>query len=465
MAMTTLVPLGYIDKLCVAGTRAPWASGAPTWRLLVRGALDEASLRAATAWVLARYPLCASRVVSDGGSLERGRCFAWALDDAPDVDAAFGVEDLREVGAPARAAVEQRLADRFLDLAAGYPLRVTWVRLPPDGAVERSALYVQQHHALADGRAFLELLRDFVAALDGARRGVPATRPAPAPRQRELSVLAARGPALAAAFVRAVAQSLYAGARDALAPPTPLRCNVGDDYTGPNRTRSLSLPAARLERWRGARASHGLSTNDVLLGALAAALGRWSARHGHPPRRTRLFAIVDTRPRGAAFESFANHLSSYLVGAELRGAPKVLDVAASLGRQIAAQSRRHVAHEKLLVEAPLALASPIGWLRHIVFTRPRLVANHVFSNLIPLGTSERWRGEGFEVEALRVTTPCTPPQGMNTTVVRYGGELCFNFNHKGSVVDDALAGDFAATFEEALAEADAALARALPSAT
>lgn len=455
--MTVLEPLGYIDKLCLAGTRAPWASNAPTWRLEVQGALEAGAVRTAVAWLLLRYPLLRSRVVALDGSLETGRRFAWASDDAPEVDQAFAVADLRGLGDEARAAVEQALVDRFLDLGAGYPFRVTLVQRGEG----RCALFVQQHHALADGRAFLGLLGDLVKFIDGARRGLPIPAGQEAPRRPELSVLPARGLARAAAFARALGYSLFAGARELVLPVAPLRCNVGDDYRGHHRTQFLVLPEARLQAWRRAREVLSVSTNDLLLAALAAALGRWSARHGVQPGRTRLFSIVDTRPRDRAFSSFGNHLSSYLLGVDLRRNPPVAQLAVQLGRQTRWQLRHGLALDKLLVEAPLTQATPLPWLRRIVFDKPRLIANHAFSNLlalVPPGEAGLWRGEGFHVDALRVTTPCTPPQGANTTLVRYGGELCFNFNYKDSVLDDALVRDLLATFEEALAEAEQALA-------
>ncbi len=100
----------------------------------------------------------------------------------------------------------------------------------------------------------------------------------------------------------------------------------------------------------------------------------------------------------------------------------------------------------------------------MIFVRPRLFANFSFSNLIPLGVpgagkDDKWAGDGFAVDSLRVTTPCTPPQGANTTVLKYAGLLCFNFNYKDSVVDDAAASDLCALFEEALAETEQALQR------
>lgn len=458
--MPRLLPFDYIDKLCFAGTRAPWASNAPTWRLYLRGSITEPALRTAVGQLLARYPALASRVVSLAGPMERARHFAWSLDDAPDVARALAVADLRAASAAERAQAEQSFADRYLDLETDYPFLVTWVRLPDEGGQEHSALFLQQHHGIADGRAFLDVCRDLVVLLDCALRGV-----APPPGEPfveklpERAAVTERGPA---AFLRGLGCLLFEGLRGLAFPPAPLLCNVGRDYSGRNRTRFVLVPEERVERWRGARTALGLSSNDLFTAALVAALARWSARAGVPPGRGTLLSIVDTRPRDRPFRSFANHLSSFLLTCDLGRGAAVLDLARTLSRQSRYQARHRLAHKKLLVAVPVARAIPIHRLRAMVFDQPRLVANHTFSNLVALGIpgagpDGRWRGLGFEVDALRITTPCSPPQGANTTVVKYGGTLCFNFNYKDSVLDDTLAGDLCAAFEEALAEIDRAL--------
>ena len=142
---------------------APWASFAPTWRLEYRGTLTRDELAQALAWTVARYPWCAARV--EGG--------AWVVPDAPSLEPE--VLDLRGVAEAERAARERALADRFLDLATQAPLRVTWVRRADDAGV----LVFQQQHALADGRAFLAMLGDFVRCLDVAGSARAAATPLP----------------------------------------------------------------------------------------------------------------------------------------------------------------------------------------------------------------------------------------------------------------------------------------------
>ncbi len=458
--MPRRLPFDYLDKACLAGTYAPWASFAPTWRLSVKGQLPEPALRRAAGWLAERYPVVASRAVGLDGTVDSARRLAWELDERPDVGRLVKVLDLRQVPAEARAAAEQGLLDRFIDLGADYPLSLTWVR----HADAEGTLFVQQHHALADGRAFLALCRDLVALLDAAVRDADPPPPAgPFARRPELDVVPEHGLSRAASFAVGAAVSLLGLLRDALRPMQPLRCNLGADYTGQNRTEHLVLPANRLERWRDGRKRLGLSSNDVLAAALATALARWSLRHGTAPGRTRLLMPVDLRPRDGTFESFANHLGSVQLVCDLARPSKLVELAAALARQSARQLARRLPFKRLLFEVAAARLMRVASMRRLVFETRNLFACYSFSNLIPLGVpgagpDGRWRGQGFEVDGLRVTTPCTPPQGANTTVVRYGAEVCFNFNYKDSVLDPALVADLVASFQEALAEADAAFA-------
>jgi hypothetical protein len=458
--MPRRLPFEYMDKVCLAATFAPWSSFAPTWRLGVRGAVPEAALATAVRWLAGRYPVLASTVVGLDAPMPRARRLAWQLDEAPDVGRLWSTLDLRSATPAARAQAEQALADRFLDLEHDYPFHLTWVRRGDDDG----ALFLQQHHALADGRAFLGLCAELVRFLDAAVKGQAEAAAAAAPFARlpELSVVPEQGLRRASAFLQGLGHSLWRGALDALFPLAPLRCNQGSDFSGHNQTEHLVVPVARLEAWRPKRKPLGLSENALLSAALALALGRWSARHGTNPGRTRLLLPMDTRPRERPFESFANHLSSVLLSCDLRRPPAVLELAASFGRQAATQTSRRTPLKKLLFEAAVAGRVSVDAMRRLVFEKRALIASLSFSNLAALeapgaGEGGLWRGAGFTVESLRVTTPCLPPQGANTTAVRYGGLLCFNFNYKDSLLDRALVSDLVASFDEALAETDAAL--------
>jgi len=78
------------------------------------------------------------------------------------------------------------------------------------------------------------------------------------------------------------------------------------------------------------------------------------------------------------------------------------------------------------------------------------------SNLIapPIAPLE---GPGWRVDETRITTPTILPFGIMLTVIQYRERLCFNFNHKLSLVTSEQARALVTRFAEALDEVERAL--------
>lgn len=426
-------PLDALDKACLAATRAPWSSFAPTWKLDLSGDVALEALQQALDWTLARTPWPSASVV-DGH---------WVVPEAP-----------RLLITPADD--EQAVLDGFLDLATGPALEVRLLR----GGEGTSTLLFHQHHALADGRAFLELLGDFFAALravhDGAR--VPPLPSELVPRRRQAELVPQQGLSRALVFVRGAIISLSELARAVLRPVAPLPSNTGADYTGENRTVHLEVPLARLEGWRAARTRLGLSGNDLLAGALLWALTRWSDSSEGP--HTLLFPI-DVRPR-EGFRSFANHLSNLQLRWRRDRHASVVAFAQHVHEEATRQLEARWPWLRVLFDAFIAKVTPVSTLQRALLDERRLVTNVSFSNLLPLGTpgadaTGRWRTSRCVVERLRITTPCVPPQGLNLTVARSGDAACFNFNFKASAVEERDVQRLVERFREALGALDETL--------
>lgn len=422
-------PLDALDKACLAATRAPWSSFAPTWKLDLSGDLDLARLQRALDWTVARTPWAAASIV-DG---------AWVVPDVPRVV----IESVT---------TEQPLVDRFIDVEHQAVLEVG---LLVTGAGAGTLLF-HQHHALADGRAFLEFLGDFFTSLAAVEHEAT-TSPLPAEalaRRRQAEVLPERGLARVLAFLRGALVSFTELTSALLTPVDALPSNTGADYSGENRTLHLEVPLSRLERWRAKRGELGLSSNDLLAGALLHALSRWSPS---PGLHTLLFPI-DVRPR-AGFRSFANHLSNLQLRWRADVTRSVLDHARHVHAQSARQLARRWPWVRVLFDGLIAKVTPLPVLRRALLDERRLVTNFSFSNLLPLGTpgadaTGRWRTPRCLVERLRITTPCVPPQAVNLTVARSGDAACFNFNFKASAVDEGSVAQLRGHFEEALGALD-----------
>lgn len=422
-------PFQPLDKAFLAGTQAPWASFAPVWRLEYQGEVSEEQLVRALGFVLERYRWAAARVVREA---------AWVLPETIDARRQFFRLD-----APTPDA-EAALADRFLALDQQAPLTLTWVRRTDS----EGALVFQQHHSLADGRAFLALVTDFLKCLDAPASPLPAGL---VPRRAEHEALAERS---VFTFLRGAVHTLKELLLGNLWPLTPLRSNEGTDYTGKNRTRHLFVPAARLDAWKERRTQRGLSTNDLLAGALCAALTRWTGK----PGRHNLLMMIDVRPR-EGFESFANHLSTVQV--RWRGSPesRALDLAQALKAAAAPVLAARLPWKRILFDGFVMLRTPMAVLRHALLVKRQLLTNHSFSNLLALGPRAPWRTSRLVVQRLLITTPCTPPQAANTTVVRYGDTVCFNFNFKDSALPAAEVERLVDEFGRALDEIDRELSR------
>lgn len=421
-------PCDYIDKGGLAVTdRARGCSGTPTWQLVVAGALDPTHVRIALADTVTRYPSLRCKVQSLDGVPPHARRYRYAADARFSVDDIFAVAEARDPAALAALTHEQH--NRHLELYDDFPVTLTLARTADDAC----RLFFRQHHAIADGRAFIGLLVDFAAFLDDARRGRRPSPEALAPigRRSEADALGLSTPTRLRYIGQGWLRVLAAAARDNLLPVEPFAQNRSNDYTGDNGTVHWIVGDDVLERWNAARKRLGVSLNSLLTAALIVANRRWHVERAQPIGRTRGLVLMETRPRDGAFRSFANHLASLDVWLDLRRLDDVGAIAQLLQRQVAAQRRRHVAEQRLLAERRIVAGMSIAQMQRYVFETARTNYNFNFSNLIPLDFPSL-RGDGWSVDEVLITTPVSPRTGMALTVIRYNGRLFFNFNYKAS---------------------------------
>ena len=303
-------PCDYIDKGGLAVTdNARGCSGTPTWQLVVRGALDPAHVRAALADVVTRYPPLRCRVQPlDGADRQRARRFAYVEDPAFSADALFRVVDARDDAALAALVREEQ--NRPLDLFADFPLTLTLARTGDDGC----RLLFRQHHAIADGRAFLGAARRL--------RRVPRRRPRrPPPRSRGARPRRAPERAGAARPLAAAAASSGASPATSRSPASSrARCsarrrallqNRSNDYTRRqrhDRIKCTTTPSSS-RGTRRASASASASTRSSPPPTFSPPHAVHRAR-GAPVGRTTATLMMETRPRDGGFVSFANHLAT-----------------------------------------------------------------------------------------------------------------------------------------------------------
>ncbi len=445
-------PCDYIDKGAIAVTNGDnGCSGTPTWQLVVEGALDPAHIRAAMADVVTRYPSLTMLVQSLDGHPEYATTFRYAQNTDFTLDSIFEEVDLRD--APKETLEELLLEhlNRHTDLFRDPPVTLTWVRTHQD----RSRLLFRQHHGIADGRAFIELLEDFALYLNAARAGhrPSAEELEPIHRLPERDALGLKKSEIktfeSAGFNWFVGMLL----RRQLRPTTHLLQNESNDYTGGNGTIHWVISDKTLEIWKPKSREYGVSLNSVLMAAVFDANRRWHREMGRELGKTVGTMPMETRPRDGSFRSFANHLATLEVQLELGKEAPTEELARSVHQQILKQRDSQLPIKRLLIEQKLVEGLAMDQLKSHVFGKRNAPDNVNFSNLIPLKIPTL-EGEGWKIDEILITTPITPRHGILVTVIRYQGKLIFNINYKETAVtrDEAasLLSHFQASLEELL---------------
>lgn len=443
-----LLPFEHLDKACLAATSADAGlSNAPTWSFRVEGALAPDAIRRAVGWLLCAFPSAAATARPLDAA---ERTWAWVLPQEP-AEVADAIVTIHPPATDADAAADLGAAirDRFLDLRAGPPLRVDWV---PHGS--GGTLHLQQHHGLADGRAFIALIERFFRLLDSAIRGdepEPTAISGPA-RRAELEALALPTGKRRWWTLRGAWIYVRGALADLFAPTTPLWQNTGSDYSGGNRTVHRALGSERTDALRAAATAAGGNLHAALLTAWVRASAGLSAERGHPARRLLLSSIVELRPRAAAtveFDSFANHLGWVLPRVDLRRTPDFPALMRSLHREMRRQLRVGEVVQRYLFERWGLSKLPLPGVRDGLARPKRAVVHCNASNVLAIPIPFL-RGAGFAVQGVRVTTPVSPRYGALLTVTRYGNEATLNINYKDSILPPDAAERLATLLEEEL---------------
>ncbi len=353
---------------------------------------------------LAGLPRHLSRVI--GPRLPAGRP-VWA--NAPDLDLGFHV---RREGLPRGDDALERLAARVLAsrLDRGRPL---WeLMLVEDGAPGGFALIVKSHAVLAGGGLVAALLADAPAS------AMPS--PSAAPAHALLLADALTSPSEALYAVRSLAALARRRRRRA---PSPLAAPAGP-------LRRLALMDADLALAQAAKERLGGTVNDVVLAALASALGAHLRARGEDPEGMRLRALVPVASAdgGELLAAFAP-LPVGTLDARRRHAEiaRALDGLRASGRAAGAAELRErdgFAAAALVVDAARMAARERGF--------DVVVAN------VP-GPQRRHQMLGRELLAAHPVIPLANGRALSVAVLSYRGRLCFGLLADGDALPDPAA--------------------------
>ena len=371
---------------------------------------------------------------------------AWVPDPSFDVDRHLSEVELDDgdAGDDALGRLVGGLLGRQLDPAAAPPWELVLVHgyRPAPGDPPRSVLVGRLHHALADGAALVRVLLDLTDAPDltTPRTGAASAHgPAPVPSAPGGHALGERV-LLAAGLAVAVPVT---GVRLLLLPPEPRTVLRGP--LGVRKVAAWSEPRS-LADVKTAAAAHGVTVNDVLLGAVGGGFARYLDRRGTRPlpARLRVFVPVDL---GAGIPRLGNRFGLL---------PLRLPVAEpDAGRRLRAIAALTRAAKRSPV--PAATFVLIGILGVVPAVLRRLVTRVLGARVSAIvtnvpGPRQRLALAGVPVDGVAFWVPQTAAVGVGVSLFSYAGTVRIGVAVDAGLVPDAqeLAGALDAALDELL---------------
>jgi diacylglycerol O-acyltransferase len=339
---------------------------------------------------------------------------------------------------------------------------------------DQFAVISKTHHALVDGVSGVDLV---TVLFDSSPDPMPVShpeepwvpRPLPGGAKLVADALLERTtvPGEMARGVRAALRAprqVATGARDALmgvgamavaglgaAPPSPLNVPIGPH-------RRFTWVNAHLDDFRAIKSTLGATVNDVVLAAVAGALGRYLRRHGHSTRDLTLKAMVPVSvradlERGALGNRVTAMMAPLPVGVtdpyeRLAIVHEAMDEIKRSGQAMGAQ----------------ALTELTGFAPPTIMAQAaRLVARQRFFNLVVTnvpGPQIPLYVLGRRLEAIYPMVPLARNQALGIALMSYAGRLDFGLNGDFDVMEDI--DSLAADLEESIAELAQAAAAGAP---
>jgi NRPS condensation-like uncharacterized protein len=423
----TSIPLNLLDELYLNLDREvePWTVH---YEVTLPEHLDGELLAAAIALAARRHPLARARL-ANWRFQDRG--YDWEI--AAELDH-VPLQVVTCVDDAALAAQRERLFSASPSLATAPPFAVVLAR-----GIDGDSLLLNLHHAAGDGisaaRLMLSILRSYLGLADPT----PPVDPLRIHDVRELSD--ARTPQERHARLVAVA----AGAWRRFAPPARVARDGGDDRPAYG-FELFSLSSDESRRLFAAH-PHCTTVNDVLLAALAVAIGRWNAEHGRRTQAVALSMPVNLRPPEWQREVFSNFASWVTVWVRAR-TDEDLDAVAT---RVAATTRA-IKHDRLgglavdLTKVPgrLTIAAK-RWLQHVK-TGDAAVDTALLSNL---GRIDPLPGR-FGHAPVWFSPPSQMPLGASIGVVTGGERLNVTLRYRHAQFDPAAAHRFVELYHSVL---------------
>jgi NRPS condensation-like uncharacterized protein len=426
------IPLSLLDELYLNLDRdtEPWTVH---YELRLGVHLDADRLSAAIAQAADLHPLARSRL-APWRLQDRG--YDWEIADRLD-DVPLRIAECADEAA--LGAERERLFCTSPSLMSAPPFNIVLARGPAGDSV-----MLNLHHAAGDGISAARLLLSITRAYAGEPDPVPPLDPLAVHDVRALA--AARSAREVSARRRAM---LTASWRPVVQPARVAR-DGGDDRPAYG-FECFALSVAESRRLF-ARHPKTATVNDVLLAALAIAIGRWNAEHGRRASPIALSMPVNLRPPEWQHEIFSNFASWVTVWVRPQRGEELNSVVSRVAQRTGAIKRDRLggmAVDMLSVTSRLMIAAK-RWFAHMkVFTAAAVVDTASLSNLGALDPLPALFG-GPEV-ALWFSPPSQMPLGVGVGAVTLRDRLYVTMRYRHAQFDRGAARRFAELYRQILA--------------
>jgi NRPS condensation-like uncharacterized protein len=427
----TSLPLSLLDELYLNLDRRsePWTVH---YEIRLEEHLDAGRLAEAIAAAATRHPLARARLAS-WRLQDRG--YQWEIADALDEVAMRVVECCDE-----RSLEEEReRLFRYSPSLATAPPFVMLLARRPDG----DSLLLNLHHGAGDGVSAVRLMLSILRAYAGDEDPVPALDPLAVHDVRPLSV------ARSAAERRARRRALLQSAWRPFVPTARVARDGGDgrpaygfDFIGFTREETAALLAGH---------PAGTTVNDVLLAALAVAIGRWNVEHGRHQRLIALSMPMNLRPPEWRSEVVSNFASWVTIWIRLDPAEDFSAIVTRVSRRTRAIKRERLgglAVDLLEVPGKLMIAAK-RWLQYY-----KTLAGDVVVDTASLSNLGRLEPLPSQFDGVRTAVGFSPPSqmplGVAIGVATLDDRLHLTLRYRHAQFDRAAARRFSELYRDVL---------------
>ena len=433
VATLTSVPLSLLDEhfLNLDQEREPWGIHL---EVRVGGRLDPGRLADAVRTAALRHPMARARLAPANPT---DLAYRWEIVDALDEPPLTVVECCDETRL---ADTRERLYAFSPPVDVAPPFAVVLAHAPGGDTV-----MLNLHHAAADGVGAIRLMRSILRAYAGEEDPVPAFDPLAV--RDVLALAAARSLEERVTRRRALTQA----AVRRMAPITRVTRDGGERRAG----YGFELMALSHEETAAVVAKRGerATVNDVLLAALAAAIGAWNGRHDRYAGQIALTMPVNLRPaewHDEVVGNFASYVTISLGPRDHGDLRRAIDVTADRTRRIKEEGLAGLVVELLVGPSMLPVAAKRRLQDLIPLTGNRTVDTASLSNLLVLDGWPALGADAGGVEAVWVSPPGRSPLGAAVGAATVGGRLHVAIRYPRTQFDREAAGAFAVVYRDVL---------------